>query len=304
MESLADAGAIAPDADRNGHEEVTSGNAVFYLNGRHNQKTKSSVLVSSSPWLNDARVREWISTENLRRNGADYPLLYGMPPLLEAIIETRDYDLIDSLAAEERKINRDFDRWLDAHFVSTYDLEALGKNPEGSIGRLVHDYMVEFDLSPQLSPQIIENPDWKPRSFIDYWDLRMGQTHDFYHILGEVGFSTVAEYFITGFVTGNVFKHVSPKLAGYMMTTNTLIMFPWMTRCMLHYGEAWPTLWHHLTHGYRMGQQSDKVFMARFEDVMHLPPAEAREALGMRGFEGVIDSVPAAMAFGEGRLIL
>ena len=35
--------------------------------------TESSVLVSSSRYLNDPRVRDWVATHLLRRNGPDVP---------------------------------------------------------------------------------------------------------------------------------------------------------------------------------------------------------------------------------------
>ena len=83
---------IADTAQADNAEEVTSGSPIFYLNGRRKVRTESSVLVSSSRWLNDARVREWVSTENLRRNGHDYPLLYGLPTLMQAVDEVRDVE--------------------------------------------------------------------------------------------------------------------------------------------------------------------------------------------------------------------
>lgn len=260
-------------------EEVTSGEAVFYLNGRRKVRTESSVLISSSRWLNDARVREWTATESLRRNGHDYPLLYGLPTLMQAVDEVVDADHIERLVAEERRINPQFDLWLSEGFLSTYTKDDLRQFPEGSVGRQLFEYMDEFDLSPELNSRLLADPDWKPANTFDFWNLRMGQTHDCYHILGEIGFGSVAEYFITGVVTGNAFRHLSPELAGALMTTNTLIMFPWMTRTMLHYPGAWPTLWRNLSYGYSIGQQSDMLFAAKFEDILHLPPAEAREAL-------------------------
>lgn len=285
-------------------EEVTSGSPVFYLNGRRKITTQSSVPISSSRWLNDARVRDWISTENLRRNGHDYPLLYGLPTLMQAVDEVRDVEDAERLVAEERSRNPEFDRWISEGFVSTYTKEDLRSYPEGSVGRLLFDYMDEYDLSPELNSRILANPDWKPANSLDFWNLRMGQTHDLYHILGEVGFGSVAEYFITGVVTGNCFRHLGPELAGALMTTNTLIMFPWMTRTMLHYPAAWPTLWRNLSYGYEIGQQSDMLFTAKFETIMHLPLAEAREALGWRGFHGATDSREASLVFGEGREII
>ncbi len=285
-------------------EEVTSGSPVFYLNGRRKVKTESSVLVSSSRWLNDGRVREWISTENLRRNGHDYPLLYGLPTLMQAVDEVRDVEDAERLVADERRRNPAFDRWLNEGFVSTYTKDDLKAYPEGSVGRQLFDYMDKFDLSPELNSRILDNPDWKPANTLDYWNLRMGQTHDAYHILGEVGFGSVAEYFITGVITGNVFRHLGAELAGALMTVNTLIMFPWMTRTMLHYPGAWPDLWRNLSYGYEVGQQSDMLFTSKFEDIMHLTPADARAALGWRGHRDGIDSRQASLIFGEGREII
>ena len=285
-------------------DEVTSGDPVFYRNARRKIATPSSALISSSPWLNDARIREWIAAESLRRNGADYPLLYGLPTLIEAIDQVRDFDRVEALIAQERRINPALDRWFEARFVSTYSREDLAQYPTGSIGRQLYDYMTDYDLSPQLDPRILANPDWKPVRDIEYFTLRSGQTHDFYHILGEVGFGTVAEYFITGVTTGDAFAHVSPELAGELQTINSLIMFPWMLRTMLHYPAAWPTLWKNLTYGYEIGEQSDMLFTARYEDVLHLAPADARAALGWRGFAGPKSSAAASLVFGEGREIL
>lgn len=285
-------------------EEVSSGNAIAYENGRRTIKTESSVLVSSSRWLNDARIREWVSTESLRRNGDDYPLLYGIHPLMQAIDQTRDVAAAEELVAQERQSNPEFDRWLTEGFVSSYTKDDLRDYPEGSVGRQIFEYMDKYDLSPELNSRIQENPNWKPENTLDFWNLRMGQTHDCYHVIGEVGFSSLAEYFISGVVTGNCFRHLGPELAGALMATNTLIMFPWMTRTMLNYPGAWPTLWRNMTYGYEVGQQSDMLFTARFEDVFALTPAEAREKLGWRGTSGPIDSTAAALIFGEGREII
>ena len=285
-------------------DDVTTGSPVFYLNGRRKIHTESSVPVSSSRWLNDGRVREWMATESLRRNGHDYPLLYGLPTLMEAVDQVRDTDDAERLVTQERARNPAFDRWLTEAFVSTYSKEDLRAYPEGSVGRQLFDYMDEFDLSPELNSRLLADPDWKPANTLDYWNLRMGQTHDCYHILGEVGFGSIGEYFITGVVTGNAFRHLGPELAGALMTVNTLIMFPWMTRTMLHYPGAWPTLWRNLSYGYEVGQQSDMLFAARFEDILHLPPAQAREVLGWHGHREDVDSRQASLIFGEGREII
>lgn len=282
--------------------EKPAGNV--FLNGRREVPTLSSMLVSSSRWLNDARIREWIETESLRRNGEDYPLLYGLGELVKAIDEVRDRGRAERLIKEERRRNKALDRWFDERFVSTYTLENLGRNPPGSLGRLLHDQMKALGLEPELLPQRMENPGWSPESDLDYFTLRTGQTHDFDHLIGEVGFDVMAEIFPTGLRTGNMFAHVSPDLAGELLTTNSLIIFPWLMRTMLHYPAAWPTLWRNLSHGYEVGAQSACLFTVKWEDYLHMPPAEARRALGVRGFRGASSSEDASRVFGEGRLIL
>lgn len=296
---------LAPERqDTTVEDEVTSGNAVSYMNNRKLIRTESSVLVSSSPWLNDARLREWIANESLRRNGHDYPLLYGMAPMVKALDETRDNERIDALIQAERKINPRLDAWFEERFISTFTLEDLGRNPTGSVGRLLYDHMVELGLSPELMHQRMENPEWAPESDFDYFTLRTGQTHDLDHLLGEVGFDVIAEIFPTGLRTGNMFAHVGPALAGELLRTNTMVIFPWFMRCMMNYPEAWPMMWHNLSHGYAVGQQSDMLFTAKLEDVWHLSPAEARDALGVRGWKGPNDSRAASRIFGEGYEII
>ena len=294
--------ATAPSNDS--PAEVTSGNPIVYMNGRRTVPTLSSVLVSSSRWLNEPAIREWISTESLRKNGADYPLLYGTHDLITAIDRVQDRDRVEKLIRAERARNKALDRWFGERFISTYTLDDLGDNPEGSIGRLLHDHMTALGLSPELNSRRMADPNWAPQSDIDYFNLRSGQTHDFDHILGEVGFGVMAEIFPTGLRTGNIFAHISPELAGELLLINSFIIFPWLMRTMLHYPAAWPTLWRNLEHGYSVGQQSDLLFTAKFEDMLHLSPAEARQKLGIRGFRGRSDSAFGSRVFGEGREIL
>lgn len=277
---------------------------IVYYHGRKTVTTQSSVLVSSSPFLNDIRLREWISTESLRRNGPDYPLLFGIPSMVEAIEQGRDEEKVAALIAAERRMNPALDQWFEERFISSYTLAELAANPPGSIGRLLFEHMDSLGLEPELTPQRMVDPNWVPQSDIEFFTLRFNQIHDFNHILGEVGFDVLAEIWPTGLMTGNIFSHVSPELAGELLRLNTLTTFPWFIRAMLNYPEVWPTIWRNMSDGYRVGQQSDMLFTVRFEDVLHLSPAEARDAIGMRGVAGPMSSLDASLIFGEGRSII
>ena len=57
--------------------------------------TDSSVLVSSSKYLNHPRLREWIAFIALKKNGPDFPPAAEMYQLLGFIDELRDFDHIE-----------------------------------------------------------------------------------------------------------------------------------------------------------------------------------------------------------------
>lgn len=67
--------------------------------------TESSMLVSSSKYLNHPRLREWVAMILLRKNGPDFPAQAEMYPLIGILDELRDHDRIEALFTEERKTN-------------------------------------------------------------------------------------------------------------------------------------------------------------------------------------------------------
>ena len=279
-------------------------NPIVYYHGRQKVTTPSSVLISSSTYLNDARLRDYISTESLRRNGADYPLLFDIMSMVEAVEKARDTDRIEALIAAERRRNPALDRWFGERFISSFTLYDLADNPAGSVGRLLFEHMDALGLTPELTPQRMVDPNWVPGTDLDFFTLRFNQIHDFNHILGEVGFDVLSEIWPTGLCTGNLFTHLNPELAGELLKLNTLTTFPWFIRTMMNYPAAWPTVWRNMSHGYQVGQQSDLLITARYEDIFPLAPAEARAAIGMRGVAGPMSSIEASLIFGEGRTIL
>ena len=117
--------------DKTPEFDVKQSSPIVYYHGRKTVPTQSSVLVSSSPFLNDNRLREWVSTESLRRNGSDYPLLFGIPSMVEAVEQGRDEEKVAALIAAERRSNAALDAWFGERFISSYSLADLATNPAG-----------------------------------------------------------------------------------------------------------------------------------------------------------------------------
>lgn len=240
--------------------------------------TDSSVLVSSSKYLNDPRLREWVAMIALKANGPDFPPAAEMHQLIGILAELRDFDRIEAMITAERAVNPALDRWFADGFVSTYKLADLAGLPEGSLGGIMYQAFSNGGYEVQIVPA------FEPKSQWEYYSLRSGQTHDFEHILTGGGFNYMGELVPYWFRLATHHRHIRDKqLAGEMSVMGILGSMRYVVRTMLHYPQVWETALNCIRQGIEVGQQSDAFWMARMEDVWHLPLEEARAALGVRG---------------------
>lgn len=241
--------------------------------------TESSVLVSSSKYLNDARVRDWVSTHLLRRNGPDVPTPSDSIQLVQILREVQDIDHINALFAAERANNPSLDDWFNAGFSSSFSLEDLKQYAPDTVGGIFYAQLTNNALDVNIVPP------FEPKNDFEYFQLRAGQTHDLEHILGGGGFDFIGELVPYYMRLTNLFVHLSSELAGELSAFSILGSTRIITRAVLHYPQTWLTTLDALERGSRVGRQSAPIFMMRFEDVFDLTPEAAREALGINGVE-------------------
>ena len=258
-------------------------------------ETDSSILISSSKYLNNPRLREWLAMILLRRNGPDVPPPAEMYELLPILDSLRDFDAIEDMFTQERKVNPELDTWFSEGFISTYKIEDFQQYEPGSLGGIFYQQMTAGDYQIQITP-------WKePKTQLQYYNLRSGQTHDFEHILCGGGFNFMGELVPYWYRLTNVPKHMrNPHLAAEVNMIQIFGSLRYTVRTMLHYPEVWPTAVNAIQRGMKVGQQSDALFMKKLETVFHLPLAEAREALGVRGVEEVDTSQEGAFWASDG----
>ena len=97
----------------------------YLMSGITPVATESSLLVSSSRYLNDPRIRDWVATHLLRRNGPDVPTPSDSIQLVQILREVQDIDRINELFAQERQKNPALDAWFREGFVSTFQRDDL-----------------------------------------------------------------------------------------------------------------------------------------------------------------------------------
>ncbi len=253
----------------------------YLMRGRRPVATDSSVLVSSSKFLNDIRIREWVESQNLRKSDDDVPLTYGIPSLIQAMRELQDHARIETLFDEARREWPELDRWLDERFLARLKKEDLAGYPADSVGGVFNRYLVAQDLEIDIIPT------FEPRSAFEYFFLRGVQIHDFMHILGGVGFDYISETVPAFMKFGNLFHWFGPELAGLLNIQNTFLVMPGMTRTLLHYPGSFPARWKLAQYGMQVGATSDALFLPRYEDHLDLTPAQMRERFGIRNTQEI-----------------
>ena len=251
-------------------------------------KTDSSVLISSSRYLNNPAMREWMATELLRRNGPDVPTPSGGYKLSFILKEIQDFAHIDSLFEQERKRLPELDRYLSERFVSTYTKEDLAKFPPDSVAGIYYKQLLDNNYRIDIVPV------YETKGHYDYWVLRAGQVHDWEHIITHGAFDSLGEV-TTGFARlENIYKHFSPELAGELTVLQFLLSFRFISRMALHYPSVWHDMWAAADRGRKAGRASDAYVMARYEEVLHLTPDEARKVLGVREVDDTADTSAAS----------
>jgi ubiquinone biosynthesis protein COQ4 len=249
----------------------------YLMKGLQKVPTDSSLLVSSSKYLNDARIRDWVATHLLRRNGPDAPTPSDPMPLVLALREVQDINHINELFAAERRKNAALDAWFREGFVSSFSREDLKRYPPQTVGGIFYRQLMNNDLQVDIVPP------YKAQNDYQYFFLRAGQTHDLEHILGGGGFDFIGELVPYYMRLTNVFVHLSPELAGELSVFSILSSTRILTRAVLHYPQTWLTALDAVERGAQVGRESDPIWMLRFEEVFELTPEAARRKCGIRG---------------------
>lgn len=253
----------------------------YLQRGRQKVETTSSVLISSSKYMNDFRIREWVTTQCLKRNGRDYPVTYGIPSLIDAVREVQDHERIEELFNEARRGWPEFDKWLDERWLARLTREDMKSCPEGSVGGIWYKWLVGAGMEVDIIPT------FEPRSGFEYFFLRGVQIHDIMHILSGGGFDGIGEIMPAFLKYGNLFRHFTPELAGLLNVQNTLLTIPMFMRGPLHYPELTLRMFELAHYAMKVGEQSDALFLPRYEDWLDLPLEEARRKFGVHGAQTI-----------------
>lgn len=264
----------------------------YLARGARPMTTDSTGLISSSAYLNEPRLRDWLATAFLRKSGKDTPTTLDAHKLYGILADLFDVDRIEALFTQERARWPELDRWFVEGFSSSFTVDELLANPPGSLGHIFGTYLrangFEIDIVPRF----------EPKNQFQYFSLRSGQTHDLEHIVCGGGFDIIGELVPYFGRLSNLPRFLDAELVGLINPGQLLGALRLISRTGLHYHQSFSTVLRAMRCGMDVGEQSGPYFMAKYEDVFHMPLAEARAALGIVGAND-LDSSEASLAWPE-----
>ena len=215
--------------------EAKVGAATYaYFNGAGRQEaTTSSVLVSSSPYLNHAGLRALIAQEMLRRNGPDLPNTAFIPEVAQILHQLEDMPSILGLFEAEKARLPQFREWLEGRKLSNFSVEEVKDCAPGTLGAALHDFMLNSGYTLDIFFQEIE--------VVNDFTFYLRQTslnHDIEHIVTGFGPNHGGEIAL---ITANMHSrtlYFRPELAAFFSRVQSYLRAKVLLRDGLYYPEA------------------------------------------------------------------
>lgn len=205
-----------------------------YFNGAIKKiETTSSVLVSSSKYLNHAGLRDLISQEMLRRNGPDLPNTAFIPEVAQILIMLEDLPRIMQLFEEEKARLPKFREWCEKRQLADFKKDEVKHCAPGTLGAMLYDFMensgYELDIFYR-EVQVVND--------FTYYLRQTALTHDIEHMISGFGPNHGGE---VALLTANMHakcRYFHPELAAFINRIQSYLKAKTIMKDGLHYPEA------------------------------------------------------------------
>jgi ubiquinone biosynthesis protein Coq4 len=257
--------------------QVSQADFDYYNGAIKKFTTESSVLVSSSPYLNNAKLRDLIAQEMLRRNGADMPNTAFIPEVAQIFHELEDMPTIIRLFEEEKQRLPIFRQWLDRRVQSNFKAEEVKDCAPGTLGAVIYDFLAHSGYN------------------MDHFFQGMKVESDYEYYLKERTFTHDIEHMITGFETDHAgeigllsanahafYRYFRPELAAFFNRVGAYLKARTVMRSGLFYPQAYKIELEAEFFGARQGQNwKMPLMLLPYRDMIHRQVSDIREEYGI-----------------------
>jgi ubiquinone biosynthesis protein COQ4 len=240
--------------------------------------TESSVLVSSSPYLNSAPLRELIAQEMLRRNGADLPMTSYIPDVAKIFMELEDWPKIFQLFEEEKARLPEFKKWLDGRKISLFKPEELAGAKPGTLRFAIHDFTMNLGYNMDHFYQGMEI-----KTDFDFYMKERTHSHDIEHMITGLEANHAGEIALISANMRAMYKYFTPELAAFFNRISAYLKAKTTMKSALFYPEAFKIELEAEDFGAQQGKAwKYPLFLVPFRDYLDWQISDIREELGIK----------------------
>ena len=195
--------------------------------------TESSVLVSSSRYLNNAPLRALITQEMLRRNGPDLPNTAYIPEVAQILHDLEDMHAVIGLFEAEKARMPRFREWLENRSLANFTIAELEHCVPGTIGARIRDFMVNSGYQLDLFFQEVQVV-----NDFTFYLRQTALTHDIEHMITGFGPNHGGE---VALLTANMHakaRYFHPSLSAFFSRIATYLKAKTIMKDGFHYPEA------------------------------------------------------------------
>jgi ubiquinone biosynthesis protein COQ4 len=241
----------------------------------------SSVLASTSKYLNNPLYRDVWCQFGLRKVGPDVPNTYLIPEYMRAMEETTDVPAAIALLAKEKAANPVFARWLDKRHLSSWKKAALAGHAPGTLGHRIYRFIADTGMEMDFISQTTPTTDF------EYFKRRRIQDHDIEHMVTGLNPSPVGEMALQILNAQAALNFFSAEFWGAISPGSMFLVGSSLMRACLHHLEMLPDFFEGIGIGHRMGKaQKQPLFLTEWEQYLDWKISDIREELNLQEAPG------------------
>lgn len=249
-----------------------------YFNGAMRKiETQSSILISSSPYLNHPQLRQLIAQEMLRRNGADVPNTAFIPEVAQILHQLEDMPTILRLFEEEKQRLPEFRAWLERRMLSDFKAEEVKHCAPGTLGAVLYDFLANSGYRNDLffqGMQVVDD--------FTYYLKERALTHDIEHMVTGLEPNHAGEIALLAANMRAFYLYFRPELASFFQRVSGYLKAKSLLKDILYYPESARMHMEAEDIGAAQGRSWKlPLMLVPWRDMIDRPLAEIREELGI-----------------------
>lgn len=213
--------------------KVGEGERAYFNGGMEKIETDSSVLVSSSKYLNHQELRHLIAQEMLRRNGPDLPTTAFIPEVAQILMMLEDFPRLMELFEEEKARLPQFKAWCDNRSLSDFKKDDVRHCKPGTLGAALFNWMETsgYELDVFYRELVVVND-------LTFYLRQAALNHDIEHLVTGFGPNHGGEVALLNANMYSRVRYFKPELAAFFNRIQAYLKAKTVMKDALHYPEA------------------------------------------------------------------